>query len=163
MLKNAKEKFQMLDELLQKHFTEQFMIILGLLFLGIATFVATFNVTAFLVFIAIAVSYAIFIYYRLMKCFDEKIVTLEGVVHFVFEKKKIKDKFNLERNHFVLKQGANYIKIYVGNVKKIKEGNEVRAYLEPSQLIQKNEDTYVCNEIFHVAVTKTGKIKETPE
>lgn len=163
MLKKAKEKFQMLDELLQKYFTEQFVVVFGLLFLGIATFVATFNVTALLLFIGLAVSYAIVIYYRLMKCFEEKIVTLEGEVYFVYEKKKIKDKFSLERNHFILKQGDNYIKVYMGNVRKIREGNELRVYLEPSQLIRKNEDTYVCNGIFHVAVTKTGNKKETLE
>lgn len=162
-MKEKNKKFNELNEDLQTHFIEMGIYGAGLVLIGIIAMFYTGSAFVFFLFVALALLYVLFIYYRLTLCYEGKIIYLEGEVVEVYNKKEVKEKFSLERPHFVISQNEKeriYIKIYYGNVKKIKEENIVKVYINPKGMRQINEDTYSCDNVFHVVVKRKSNAKE---
>lgn len=154
-------KFRDLNEDLQSHFLKQFLYIAGIVLVAITALFYTNSLFIFCLFIATCLLYVMLTYYRLLMCYEGKIIYLEGQVEFIYDKKNIKDKFTLERTHFVIKQNGDtpiFIKIYYSNIKKVKEDNIVKVYINPKNLKTLNEDTYSCDSIFHVVVKKSKSV-----
>lgn len=151
-MKKFLEKFWELDELLQKHFIELGAMAIGVLICAVGIGMQSKSLSMFLLISIFSVLILILANFRMQQCYDGKVVSVEGEVIEIYNRKKKKLKGRLGRSYILIKQEENYIKIYHDNLKKIREGSTVKAFIRPKELTQENQNMFVCQEAFFVGV-----------
>ena len=153
-------KFNKIDEELKEHFIMQFMGVIFMFVLSLTSLFATKSFVVFFLFLIVLLLYIALIAYKLYLCYEDKIVFIEGNVDSVYLKKNIKEKFEFENPHINIIQdtaSSVYVKIYTSQAKKFKEGNFVKAYINPKHLKRINEDTYSCYSFFYIHLKRNKK------
>lgn len=154
-------KFEEIEYELRTHFIKQLLLAGTILILGIVIGVFVKSVYLTLYMSMFSIIYVMFVYFRILMCYNGKIVTLEGTVVEIRNRKQKGFNERLNRPYImVIQDNGTYVKIFNSNTCASKEGNVIKAYAPYSSIKTINEDTVSVDNIYYILVSKTNKMQK---